>query len=449
MRPYPTYKSSGIEWVGDIPEEWSQARLKRIAKVVNGSTPKSVIDEYWDGDITWITPDDIGKLAGKFISDSKKRITKQGLESCGTTLVPKCSIILSTRAPIGHLGIAMVELCTNQGCKSVIPTNADSTYLYYSLFVAKEDLKSFGQGSTFMELSSTNLADFLLPVPPLPEQQAIATYLDDKTRKIDTLIEKKQRLIELLKEQRTAMINQAVSKGINPNVKMKDSGIEWLGEIPEHWKLKKIKYVLQPKRGSLKTGPFGSQLKASELVDKGYKVYNQRSVLDNDFQRGDGYISEHKFKELREFEILPNDVLITTRGTIGRCAVFPEGSERGVLHPCLIRIQFNQDVVSNEYISLFIQESESFKENVLYNSNATTIEVIYGDTLKEVKFPLPDLNEQKQILTVVWEYQIRLANSISLAEREIELLKEYRTALISEAVTGKFDVRNSVIGKNN
>jgi type I restriction enzyme S subunit len=230
---------------------------------------------------------------------------------------------------------------------------------------------------------------------------------------------------------------------------MKDSGIEWLGEIPEHWKLKKIKYVLQPKRGSLKTGPFGSQLKASELVDKGYKVYNQRSVLDNDFQRGDGYISEHKFKELREFEILPNDVLITTRGTIGRCAVFPEGSERGVLHPCLIRIQFNQDVVSNEYISLFIQESESFKENVLYNSNATTIEVIYGDTLKEVKFPLPDLNEQKQILTVVWEYQMRLANSISLAEREIELLKEYRTALISEAVTGKFDVRNSVIGKNN
>jgi type I restriction enzyme S subunit len=114
----------------------------------------------------------------------------------------------------------------------------------------------------------------------------------------------------------------------------KDSGIVWLGQFPEHWKLARIKHILKKRKNAIKTGPFGSQLKNSDMEGSDIKVYNQRNVIDNDFYNGDNYISYEKFDELKEFEIFPGDILITTRGTIGRCAVFPDNVGKGVLHPC-------------------------------------------------------------------------------------------------------------------
>jgi type I restriction enzyme S subunit len=119
MKRYPAYKDSGVDWIGEIPEHWSMRKLKYLSEIVNGSTPKSGVSEYWDGDLVWITPNDLGRLNGNKISDSLKKITELGLNSCGTTLTPKGSIILSTRAPIGHISITETETCTNQGCKTI------------------------------------------------------------------------------------------------------------------------------------------------------------------------------------------------------------------------------------------------------------------------------------------------------------------------------------------
>ena len=253
MKPYPKYKDSGVEWIGEVPEGWGVQRLKRIAKIVNGSTPKSSIAEYWDGDIVWVTPADIGKVGSLKISESEKKITHEGLNNCGASIVPQGSIILTTRAPIGNLAIANTSLCTNQGCKSLIPTNVYSPYLFYSLFVSKEVLQSIGSGTAFKELSTDNLASFMIALSPQHEQKSIATYLDRKTTQIDNLISKKQKLIELLKEERAAIINQAVTKGLNPDAQMKDSGIEWLGEIPEHWEAKRLKYIARITLGQMLT----------------------------------------------------------------------------------------------------------------------------------------------------------------------------------------------------
>jgi type I restriction enzyme S subunit len=118
----------------------------------------------------------------------------------------------------------------------------------------------------------------------------------------------------------------------------KDSGVAWLGEIPAHWRVVPIKRHLPPKASAIKTGPFGSQLLSSEMNDSDVKVYNQRTVLDSDFEQGENYISEEKFRELSAFQAFPGDFLITTRGTIGRCAIVPERSEKGILHPCLMRL---------------------------------------------------------------------------------------------------------------
>ena len=137
MSTYPTYKPSGIEWLGDIPNHWQVKRLKQIAEIVNGSTPKSNVEKFWDGNITWVTPGDISKLTG-YISSSEKLITQEGYDSCGTEMVPALSTILTCRAPIGNTVIAEKELCTNQGCKSLFSNSVEYRYLYYFILSANQ-----------------------------------------------------------------------------------------------------------------------------------------------------------------------------------------------------------------------------------------------------------------------------------------------------------------------
>ena len=211
LDPKVKYKPTGIEWLGEIPEHWEVKRLKNVTKIVNGSTPKSNIEEYWDGEITWVTPGDISKLNG-FISESEKMITKEGYLSCGTEMVPKGSTILTCRAPIGNAVIAKKDLCTNQGCKSLIPLRVDYRYLYYFVLSSNEEINSLGQGTTFLELSRTNLGNTKLSLPnSIIEQAAIANYLDDKTGKIDQLVSNLENQIKHLQEVRKIEIYNAVT----------------------------------------------------------------------------------------------------------------------------------------------------------------------------------------------------------------------------------------------
>ena len=147
-------------WFGELPDGWRHARIKSRSRIVNGSTPRSGEPHFWDGEIVWVTPEDLGKQQGADIHDSARRIAPAGLNSCGTSMVPPGSIVVSTRAPIGHLGIARTNLCTNQGCRSVVPRNGNSShYFYYLLLAARPELSARGRGSTFTELSSSDLGD--------------------------------------------------------------------------------------------------------------------------------------------------------------------------------------------------------------------------------------------------------------------------------------------------
>jgi len=239
FKRYPAYKDSGVEWLGEIPAHWNRVRLKRLFLVVNGSTPQSGVPAYWDGEIPWVTPEDLGDLDASEIMNTRRRITEAGYRSCGTTLVPAGSLILSTRAPIGHLAVAGLNLCTNQGCRSLVFRGSSfRRFFFFQLSAAQPELESLGQGSTFSELAKDKLEEVFIAEPPEREQRAIAAFLDRETARIDALVAKKQRLIELLQERRTALITRAVTKGLDPNVPMKDSGVEWLGEIPAHWTTK-------------------------------------------------------------------------------------------------------------------------------------------------------------------------------------------------------------------
>ncbi len=248
--PYSSYKPSRITWIGETPTHWETKPIKYIFKIINGATPKSGVEEFWEGDIPWATPDDLGDLSSDTITKTSRKITKLGFSSCATSIAPKGSLVLSTRAPIGHLAIAGVDLCTNQGCRCLVFRKDDAKkYFYYCLLGAKAELQSWGQGSTFTELGSQSLGSTFVVCPPVEEQLAIANFLDRETEKIDALIAKKERHIELLQERRNALITQAVTKGLEPSVPMKSSGIDWLGPIPAHWKINRIKHLCRPTRG--------------------------------------------------------------------------------------------------------------------------------------------------------------------------------------------------------
>ena len=241
-KTYPIYKDSGIEWLGEIPKEWEVVPLKQIFFIVSGATPRSNEPTYWEGEIPWATPDDLGNLSSDTLNITKRKITQAGYDNCGTSLVPAGSLVLSTRAPIGHLAIAGVALCVNQGCKSLVFKWSDNCrYYYYQGITARQEFESWGQGSTFTELGRDKLAVLNLLLPPLPQQTAIANFLDRNIVQIDTLIEKKQQQIELLKGKRTALISHTVTKGLDPKANMKDSGIEWIGSIPEEWNIAPLK----------------------------------------------------------------------------------------------------------------------------------------------------------------------------------------------------------------
>lgn len=171
---YPEYKSSRLDTKTKLPSSWTEAHIKRSFEVIGGSTPKTDTEEFWDGDVTWVTPADISGIGTVEVSKSKRSITKEGLSSCGTTLVPSGSIVVSTRAPIGTIAISGKELCTNQGCKSLVPNGAcSSRFTYYFLSVSTEQLNIKGKGTTFLELSGDELGSFLMPIPTPVEQKII------------------------------------------------------------------------------------------------------------------------------------------------------------------------------------------------------------------------------------------------------------------------------------
>ena len=225
---------------------------------------------------------------------------------------------------------------------------------------------------------------------------------------------------------------------------MKDSGVEWIGEIPREWKFLPTKYFTFEKNG-IQTGPFGTQLNTKDYVDFGVKVMNQKTLINEDYEIGEEFISYEKFKKLKGFEVVGGDLIMGTRGsfgsgkrtTFGKVSIVPNELGDCVLHPCLIRIRLKEDLILKNYYSYYVNDSTFFLENVRNTSNSTTIEVIYGITLRDIRIPLPPLSEQKQIVDYLDRETELIDKTVSIEERKVEVLKEYKQSLISEVVTGK------------
>lgn len=436
-KKYPAYKDSGIEWLGEVPYEWNIVQSRRVFTIVNGATPKSDNIEFWDGDIVWVTPADLSRTNGRTIFDSERHITIDGYKNCSAKLVPKNSIIITTRAPIGIVALAGAELCTNQGCKCLVNTSVVSEYFLYMLSVEKDILNLYGQGTTFIELGNEELKQLKLCIPTILEQRLITSFLNRETNEIDALIGEHEDLISLLKEKRSALITRAVTKGLDPNVKMKASGVDWLGEVPETWNMSKMRYLF------LFTGG------------------GTPSTEIQDYWGGD--IPWVSAKDMKCSRIFDSELHITKEGLINSTANMVNSGtililvRSGILkHTIPVAITANE-VSINQDIKALIPIVDLVPEFYCYfidglqiqllpywRKQGATVESLELPFIKDFPMPVPPIEIQKTISHYLDEETAKIDRLISHSNSVMLLLKERRTAIITAAVTGKIDVRDEV-----
>ena len=426
MKRYDTYKPSGIAWIGEVPEHWDLKKIKFCFDVYAGATPKTENPDNWDGDIVWVTPADY-KTEDKFIKGGQRTITKQGYDSCNTQLVPVGSIIFSKRAPIGTVALNDVELCTNQGCLSCVPKGTNSTYYYYVMSISTEWFDLLGSGATFKEISADNFSNVKLPFPPLAEQEAIAAYLDVRCADIDKVVATQQKRIALLQELKQSEITHAVTRGLNPDARMKDSGVEWIGMVPEHWEVRRIKFSCQVTDGTHFSPPTTKEGMPYITVSN---VYDDIIDLENANR-----ISEKDFLDLVKQGCQPQvgDVLLAKDGTVGRTAIVRDNqfvalSSLGILHP--------MEGLSSNFLKYSL-DSQFLQEQMKAAMAGSALRRITISKICEFVSFIPPTDEQNDIVEHLDRRCGEIDKQIGAVTRQIELLREYKQALITEVVTGK------------
>ncbi len=422
-------KDSGIVWIGEIPQEWTLHRIKADFDIVAGATPKTGEASYWDGNIPWITPADY-TTGDVYVAAGHKSISQEGMDSCATTLIPEGSIIFSKRAPVGLVAINNNPLCTNQGCLSCVPKGKETTkYYYYVMSIYSRQFDLFASGTTFKEISADAFANFILPHPDYEEQKRIADYLDAKCAEIDALIAAKEKTNALLKERRQSIIYEAVTKGLDPTVPMKDSGVEWIGEIPERWELKRLKYL-----GSMQIGLTYSP---EEIVTDGALVLRSSNIQDGKIVHADDVFVGKEIPE--KLKVEEGDILICSRNgsrsLIGKNAVITEefsGQTFGAFMT-IFRGRFNFYIKYLLNSSVFDYYVGSFL--------TSTINQLTTSNLGNILVPVPSTEEEMWKIAEHIETECRMIDPIIAMNNEtIQKLKEYRQSLIYEAVTGKTEI---------
>lgn len=430
-QPYPTYKDSGVEWLGAIPEHWEVKRLKYVCCINPSKSPISNLS--LDTEISFVPMEYVDNYGNIDLRETKTlREVSQGY-----TYFQNKDVIIAKITPCFENGKG--ALCSNLhntiGFGStefhVIRVISNKTIPEFTYYLTKSTrFTNLGSSELYgvagqKRVPESFLSNYVTGIPPLPEQQKIAQFLDQETGKIDKLITKKERLIELLKEKRTALISHAVTKGLNPDVPMKDSGVEWLGEIPEHWE-------------SL---PAFSVVREQNISNKGMLERNLLSLsygniirkdIDTDYgllpESFETYQIVNRGNIIMRLTDLQNDKRSLRVGLV---------KERGIITSAYLCLDTRQLI--SEYAYYLLHSYDITK--VFYNMGAGVRQTMKFVDLRRLPILVPDIQEQQKIAQFLDRETSKIDNLITKTRTSIDHLKEYRTALISAAVTGKIDVR--------
>ena len=437
VKPYPSYKDFEQEWLGDLPAHWNVMRTKLLFDLVTEPAPVGNSEEL----LSVYTA-----LGVK----PRKELEARGNKASSTDNYWKVEqgdiIVNKLLAWMGAIGISEYKGVTSPAYDILRHKEDVNPYFYNYLFrnpIASKEFKRHSRGIMDMRLRLyfTRFGDIKLPFPPIEEQNKIVEYLEFKLKRIDRFIRKKKQLIKLLNEQKAAIINQAVTKGLDPTVKMKVSGIEWLGDIPVHWEVKKLKYV---------ANCFPSNIdKHSKEDERKIRLCNYTDVYKNDFITNDMQlmIATASDDQIEKFTLIKGDVIITkdseTADDIANPALVIEELENVVCgyHLSVLRPYSKL----NSHFLLRALQCKVINIQFEICSNGVTRVGLGVHDMKSARIPLPPFHEQQIIVNHI-ETEIKILHkTISTIEKEITLVQEYKTALIAEAVTGKIDVRDFVV----
>lgn len=443
MKPYKTYKDSGVEWIGKIPEHWEIKRIKHTTYVKGRIGWKGLrSDEFLEeSDSYVVTGTDFKDGVIKW--DTCYQVPKERYDEDPFIQLKNDDLLITKDGTIGKIAVVknIPKIATlNSGVFVTRPISDDyyTEYMYWVLvsdvFISFYDFNK--SGSTIQHLYQNVFNEFKFTCPPLQEQTQIANYLNHKTAQIDSLIAKKEQLISLLQEERTAMINQAVTKGLDPNVPMKDSGIEWLGEIPKHWELWKIAHAFK-------------NIGSGTTPQSGNPIYHENGTInwlntgdlnDEELDSCNKKITKKAIEDYSSLKTYPKGSLVIAMygATIGKTALLQ--FETTTNQACCV---FGQsEIISVKFLQYWFKAK---KEHIINLSIGGGQPNISQQILKDIRLGCPDIHEQNEIVSYL-DNKTKEFNTFRLkTEQEISLLKEYKTALISEVVTGKVDVREEVL----
>ncbi|WP_341959896.1 restriction endonuclease subunit S [Planococcus maritimus] len=432
-------KDSGINWIGEIPSDWKTTVVKKIFRVVPGGTPTTSNESYWEnGDIQWATPKDFNRLDSDVLHETERKITQIGLENSSAQIIPENSIILTTRAPVGNVVKNYVEMATNQGCKSLVDKIGltDSNYYYYVMKITKDTLESLSTGTTFLELSGESLKNFEIMCPPVREQEKIANFLDSKVSQIDSILADTKLSIAEFKKYKQSLITETITKGLNHNAPLRNSGYQWIGEIPKDWNAMKLK--------RLSTKIIDGTHHTPTYVDKGIPFLRVTDITKSnnsftpiDFTKTAQITLEEHEELIKRCKPEKGDLLVSKNGTIGVPKVVDWDDNFSIfVSLCLIKVNSLIDV---NYLAYYFKSSLIYME-IAIGGKTGTITNLHLEKIKEFVIPLSTVEEQKEIVDFLNE---KCAHIDSLIEQKQQLLVEletYKKSFIYEYVTGKKEV---------
>lgn len=427
---YAEYKDSGISWLGEVPSSWKLERFKWIikekTKTYNSNLPAGAISF---GEVVYKNEENLAPetkasyqevLEGEFLINPLN--LNYDLKSLRTAL-SKIDVVVST----GYIVVRAHQSLNKKFFR----------WLLHEFDVAH--MKTLGAGVR-QTVNFADIANCYLYLPSLEEQSQIANFLDHETAKIDHLIKKQQQLIELLKEKRQAVISHAVTKGLDPNVPMKDSGVEWLGEVPEHWKCIKLKHITT----TFEQG-WSPQCDSRPAESNEYGVLKVGCVNGGSFRSSENKALPPELEPRLQYLIQKDDLLISranTKELVGSAAIVDDYYPNLILCDKLYRLRLSKDVLP-EMVSLYLSIGVVREQIELSTTGAShSMQNIGQDTIKELYYLLPHYDEAVKILESVKKSNQHFDELTQKAESAISLMQERRTALISAAVTGKIDVRN-------
>jgi type I restriction enzyme S subunit len=439
FRPYPQYKASGVEWLGDVPEGWAETLIKYEASFFGGGTPSKDELQYWSGEIPWVSPKDMKR---ELIFDTEDHVTELGVKNSAVSLLPLGCVLIVVRSGIlKHtipVALNMVPVTLNQdmrGVKFGLRVNPNF-FLRWVQGNNRDLLNEWSkQGATVESIEHAYFANSPMYLPSIEDQINIATFLDRETAKIDTLIAKQEAMIELLKEKRQAVVSHAVTKGLDPDVPMKASGVEWLGDVPENWSIRAINLVST----KITNGFVGPT--RDILVSEGIPYIQATHVKRGRVQFDDGYFVTKEWSESHAKSILKDgDVLIVQTGAGTGDVALCTAANCGFNCHALIIVTPDSRYLTGAFLAATLQCTYGRSVLQSIQTGAMHPHLNCGE-VKFVKIPLPPIKDQERIVASIQFQHERIDALIAKAQQAIILQKEHRTALISAAVTGKIDVR--------